>query len=322
MNAGPADTRSPHLDLEDLIAEVTGQAVAVRGREHLARCEHCRAEVKRWDLVASGVRGLAAATPESAPPARPRDTRPRVLADPRWRAMLAAGVAAALVLLGVAGYRAVTALTRHTAGPVLTAVSGCTGIKLADGTLKQVNGTSLLINTASGRPVTVTTTASTKVSVAGALLRDITDGAAVIVIGPRSGGTISAASVTVGPPPAGTWKGTLKVTPPAGWVVARGTIAGASTAGFTVVTSGGSRVPVSTSGSTFVVVPRASLSQLQAGVSTVALGHEGPHGTLKAIGVLQQPSGSQFQVHFNVAVHGCPPASVDNALAAALGSGS
>ncbi|HEX3926021.1 MAG TPA: hypothetical protein VHY31_27360, partial [Streptosporangiaceae bacterium] len=34
----------------------------------IARCEHCRAEANRWDLVAGGVRGLAAAVPE---PARP-----------------------------------------------------------------------------------------------------------------------------------------------------------------------------------------------------------------------------------------------------------
>ena len=53
MNAGPADT---HLDLGDLIAEVTGQAVDDRAREHLARCEHCRAEANRWDLVAGGGR--------------------------------------------------------------------------------------------------------------------------------------------------------------------------------------------------------------------------------------------------------------------------
>ena len=69
MNTDPADTRSPHLDLEDLIAEATGQAIDDRAREHLTRCEHCRAEVNRWDLVASGVRGLAAAAgPKAAAP--------------------------------------------------------------------------------------------------------------------------------------------------------------------------------------------------------------------------------------------------------------
>jgi hypothetical protein len=97
-------------------------------------------------------------------------------------------------------------------------------------------------------------------------------------------------------------------------------VSDASTAGFTVVTSGGTRVPVTTSGGTRVVVPRASLGQLQAGVTTVALGHAGPDGTPTAAGVLQQPPGP-LQVHFNAAERGCSPASVTNALAAAFASG-
>ena len=137
MNTGPADTRSPHLDLEDLIADVTGQAVDDRAREHLARCEHCRAEANRWDLVASGVRSLAAATPEAAQPARPRPTRPA-----SWRSPAAhhAGRqrAAALVLLGAAGYGAtsfvhITSARRTAPSTVFTAVSGCAGLELAKG---------------------------------------------------------------------------------------------------------------------------------------------------------------------------------------------
>ena len=321
MNAGPAGTHSPHLDLEDLIAEVNDRPVDDQAREHLARCGHCRAEVHRWDLVAGGVRGLAAATPEAAQPARPRHTRPRVPAGPRRRTMLAASAAAALVLLGGAGYGATVALTGHAPGTVLTAVSGCAGLELATGTLGQVDGSGLVIKTASGQAVTVTTKASTRVTVAGALMSDITDGAPVIVLGPSSGGTISAASVTVGPPPGGTGgKGTLRVTPPRGWVVVQGTVSGAGTAGFSVVTSGGTRVPVTTSRGTFVVVPHASLGQLKPGGTTVALGRPGPGRTLSAIGVLQQPPGP-MQVHFNVAaVRGCPPASITDALAAVLGS--
>ena len=69
MNTGHADA---HLDLEDLIAEVTGQAIADRAREHLTRCEHCQLEANRWNLVADGVRDLTAATPEAAQPARSR----------------------------------------------------------------------------------------------------------------------------------------------------------------------------------------------------------------------------------------------------------
>src|ERR1700722_3825161 len=103
MNAGHADTRSPHLDLGDLIAEVNGQAIDDRAREHLTRCEHCRAEVSRWDLVAGGVRALAAAAPAAAQPARPRHTRPRVLAGPWRRAMLVAGSAAAALVLLLGG---------------------------------------------------------------------------------------------------------------------------------------------------------------------------------------------------------------------------
>jgi len=319
MNTGPADTRSPHLDLADLIAEANGQAAGDRTREHLARCEHCRAEANRWNLVADGVRGLTAATPEPAQPAWPRRSRSRVLAGPWRRRMMLTSAAAALVVLGGAGYWVSSAFSRPAAGTVLTAVSGCAGTELANGTLEQVNGTSLVIGTSSGQRVTVTTSASAVVSVAGALLSDITDGAPVIALGPSSGGTIAATSVTAGPPP-GDGKGHLTVTPPPGWSVAQGTVSGASTSGFTVVTPGGARVPVTTSAGTFVVVPHASLGQLRVGVTTVAVGQPGPDGTLTAAGVLQQPPGP-LQVHLNMATRSCPPAAVDAALAAALTSG-
>jgi hypothetical protein len=305
MSAGPADTRSPHLDLGDLIAEVTGQAIDDRAREHLTRCEHCLAEVNRWDLVADGVRGLAAATPETAQAARPRHTRPRVLAGPRRRTILAASAAAALVLLGGAGYGVTTALTGHAPGAVLTAVSGCATLKQADGTLERVNGSSLVIKTASGQPVTVTTTASTFVSMSGALLSDITDGASVMVRGHSSDGTIAAAIVTVGPP--------FSAVNPPGFVPVQGTVSGASTAGFTLVTSSGNRVRVTTSGSTLVVVPHASLGELRDGATIYALGHAGPDRTLTAravAAVSQVPAGG----HLNVSVRGCSPSAIIAAL--------
>ena len=128
MNADPADTRLPHLDLGDLIAGAAGQPVGDRARAHLAGCGHCQREADRWNLVAGAVRGLAAAAPDSAAapgsaaapdsaaapgsaagpdaarPARPRRTGPRVLAGPWRRVMLVAGsAAAALVLLAGAG---------------------------------------------------------------------------------------------------------------------------------------------------------------------------------------------------------------------------
>ena len=309
MNGSPADTRSPHLDLGDLIAEVNGQAIDDRAREHLTRCEHCRAEVNRWDLVAGGVRGLAAAAPEAAQPARPRHTRPRVLAGPWRRAMLVAGSAAAALVL-LLGVGEVTGYVHvHLSGPgtgtALTAVTGCSLLEQADGTLEQVNGTSLVVKTASGQPVTVTTTPSTLVSMSGPLLSDITDGASVMVRGRSSGGTIAAAIVTVGPP--------FRVVSPPGFVPVRGTVSGASTAGFTLVTSGGTRIPVTTSGGTLVIVPHARLGQLQDGTTIFALGQAGRDGTLTAravAAVSQLPSGP----HIGVSVKDCSPRSIDEAL--------
>jgi hypothetical protein len=310
-----ADIRSPHLDLEDLIAEAAGQPIGDRAREHLAACEHCQLEANRWNLVADGVRGLAAATPEAAAapeaaqPARPRRARSRVLAGPWRRAMLVAGsAAAALVLLlgigAVTGYVHISAPGTQT---VLTAVTGCSQLQQADGTLEQVNGSSLVIKTGSGQPVTVTTTATTFVSMSGPLLGDITDGASVMVRGSRSGGTIKAAIVTVGQP--------FSAVNPPGFVPVQGTVSDASTAGFTLVTSSGTRIPVTTSGGTLVVIPHASLGQLQPGTSIFALGQAGPDGTLSARGVAavsQLPSGP----HTSVSVKDCSPSSITEALGA------
>jgi hypothetical protein len=311
MNTDPVDPRDPHLDLADLIAGAAGRPVGLRAREHLATCEHCQLEADRWNLVADGVRGLAAVAPGTAEPARPHRARGRVLAA-RWRrAMLVAGTAAAALVL-LAGIGAATGYVHvHLFGAGtktdLDAVTGCSHLQQADGTLERVNGGSLVIRTASGRPVTVTTTASTFVSVSGPLLSDITDGASVMVRGSRSGRTIAAAIVTVGRP--------FSAVNPPGFVPLRGTVSDASTTGFTLVTLGGTRVPVTTSGGTLVVIPHASSGQLQAGTAIFAVGHAGPHGTLSAravAAVLQLPSGP----HSSVSVKDCSPGSVTEALAA------
>jgi hypothetical protein len=309
MNADPTDTRHPHLDLGDLIAGATGQPIGDRAREHLASCEYCQREANRWNLVADGVRGLAAAAPETAQPARPRQPRRRVPAGPWRRAMLVAGSAAAALVLLV-GVGEVTGYVHvHLSGPgtgtALTAVTGCTQLQQADGRLEQVNGSSLVIKTASGQPVTVTTTPSTFVSMSGPLLSDITDGASVMVRGHSSGETIAAAIVTVGQP--------FSAVNPPGFVPVRGTVSGASAAGFTLDTSGGSRVRVTTSGDTLVIVPHASLGQLQDGTAIFALGHAGPDATLTAravTAVSQLPSGP----HIGVSVKDCSPRSIDEAL--------
>jgi hypothetical protein len=153
----------------------------------------------------------------------------------------------------------------------------------------------------------VTTTASTFVSMSGPLLNDITDGASVVVRGHRSDGTITAAIVTVGPP--------FSAVNPPGLVAVQGTVSDASTAGFTVVTSAGTLVPVTTSGATLVIVPRASLGQLPAGATIFALGHAGPDGTLSARAVAaasQLPAGA----HVTVSVRDCSPSSIADAIGA------
>jgi outer membrane lipoprotein SlyB len=311
-----ASTHSPHLDLEQLIAGVNGQAVDDQARDHLATCQHCRAEANRWNLVAGAVRALAATAPEAAPPARPRHRRPRVLASPGRRALLVGSAAAALVLAGV-GYGVTAALAGHAPGTAmttaLTAVNGCAQLEQAAGTLERVNGTNLVIKTASGQPVTVTTTASSLVSVSGPLLSDITDGAPVTVTGYSSNGRITADIVQVGP-------SQQKPQAPPGMVAVQGTVSDASAAGFTVLTSAGTRVRVTTSDTTIVNVLDASLSQFQVGASLIAIGHAGPGRTLSAIGVVQVPPAPPAPPgahrHFSVTVRGCSPTSIDHAITA------
>jgi hypothetical protein len=306
-----ADTRDPHLDLGDLIAEAAGQPVGDRAREHLAGCAHCRLEADRWGLVADGVRSLAATAPEPAQPLGPR--RPARRAQAPWRrAMVVAGsAAAALVLLAGVG-AAVGVVHVHLSGPkaptVLTAVSGCDQLEQADGTLEQVDGSRLVVQVASGPPLVVTTTASTLVSMSGPLVSDITDGAPVMVRGHTSGATIQAAIVTVGQP--------FSAVNPPGFTPVEGTVSGATTAGFTLVTPSGARFVVTTSGSTLVVVPHASPGQLRAGTRVIALGTAGPDGTLSAravAAVSQLPGGT---LHAQMNVKDCSQSSIAYALGA------
>jgi hypothetical protein len=328
MNADSTDTRDPHLDLGDLIAGAAGQPVGDRARAHLARCEHCQLEANRWNLVADGVRGLVAAAPETAQPARPRHTGQRVLPGPWRRALLLAGSVAAALLLLVGIGTVAGVVHMHLSGPgtgsgsgsgtALAAVTGCTQLEQADGTLERVNGSSLVVKTASGQPVTVTTTAATFVSMSGPLLSDITDGASVMVRGHSSGGTIAAAIVTVGQP--------FSAVTRAGFVPVQGTVSGASTAGFTLVTSSGTRIPVTTSGSTVVVIPHASPGQLQDGATILAIGHAGPDRTLsaRAVALIRQLPPGGPQLHGHLRVKDCSPSSITDALgaiSAAPGSG-
>jgi anti-sigma factor RsiW len=311
------NANSTHLDLEDLIAEVTGQAIGDQAREHLAGCEQCQLEANRWNLVADGVRDLAAEAAEVPEPARPPRTGRHRLAGPWRRAMLTVGsAAAALVLLIVIGIAAgVVHVHLSGSGPgsqtTLTSVSGCTRLEQANGTLERVNGAGVVIKTASGRLVTVSTKATTRLMASGALLGDITDGATVTVAGTTSDGTMAADYVVVSTNPP-----SLAVP---GIVTVRGTVSDAGAAGFTVVTPAGTRVPVTTSGTKAVTVSHARLSQLQDGARTTAVGYVGPGGTLSAL-IVAQPPGWPAGAHSSVSVKNCSSTAINHEIMA-LGYG-
>ena len=265
-------------------------------------------------------RAMAAAGPAAAAAAG-------AAAGPRRRTMLAGGAAAAVILLGGAGYALTAAFAWHAAGPAgstktaaLTAVRGCARLAQVTGTLEQVNGTALVIQAPSGQPVTVTTTASTRVSLSAAPLSDITDGAYVRVDGVTSDGTIAAGKVAVGELPSGKpqppgGKRTVQTLP--GGTIVQGTVADATSAGFTVDTSAGTQVPVTTSSSTLVVVNSASPGELQAGADTIVVGYAEPGGTLSAMAMAQFPPAAQGPLM----VSGCSPSSIDTAITTALLAG-
>ncbi len=72
---------------------------------------------------------------------------------------------------------------------------------------------------------------------------------------------------------------------------------------------------MTTSGATLVIVPHASVGQLQVGATIYAVGHVGPDGTLSVKGVAaitQLPSGGRLSV--SASGRHCSPASIAAAL--------
>ena len=224
------------------------------------------------------------------------------------RPVLAVSGAAAVVALG----GVVAALSGHApgsaradGGPALISITGCSALAQVNGTLERRSDGDLIISTADGT-VSVRTTTATRLAASRAPAGDITDGAPVVVAGRSFGGTIAAARVAVG--------GKALLAAPPGTVVTQGKVADAGHGGFTVVTSTGARVPVTTSSATSVTVLPASVDQLQAGVPTIALGHLGPAGALSAVAVFQPPV-TQPGTHASVTLgDDCSPASVDRAI--------
>jgi hypothetical protein len=208
--------------------------------------------------------------------------------------------------------------------------TGCSGAssELASGTLARVSGADLILTTASGNAVTVTTSSSTKITreVTGSLA-DIIDGAHVIVRGTTSGTQLAAASVVIG-------SGSAPRLPslPGGSLgnvllrsgFANGTVTGAGSGGFTVVEQDGTRLPVTTSSSTAVSkLVDAALSRLKTGEFTTVVGTKGPGGTLAATTVEQATSSVAIARPSAppTAFAGGPPGALPTNLPTALPSG-
>jgi hypothetical protein len=311
---------SSHLSPEELIAAGRGEPVAPAAAGHLATCGDCAGEVRTWNAIAGGIRVLV---PQSMPPSHiigrvlvaiddepsrpgpvpperalpPADAARHGLRGHRY-AWLAA--AAAVALLAGSGYGVSRILgsadgshPSSQADAALTA-TGCVSLEATGGTLASVNGSTLIIRTADGSLVTVTTSGNTKVvrEVAGTL-GDITDGTPVTVFGTNSGGTIDARSValrngaasSLGKLPASpTGHGGLSLQ----LGLASGTVSDATGSGFTVDEPGGSRVQVTTSSATTVLtLVTTSIGALETGKLTSAVGAPGPDGTLAATMVEQ-----------------------------------
>jgi hypothetical protein len=307
--------QASHLSLEELIAAARGEPTAPPATGHLAICEDCAGEVRKWSAVAGGARvRLARSEPAGHIlsqvlaaiddwPSQPlmRTDRSAGTARRGLRGRGYARLAAAAVLLAAGGYGVSTALG-HASGShpstqadaALTA-TGCSTLKAAGGTLISVSGSALTIRTADGSSVTVTTSADTKVvrEVAGTL-RDITDGSPVTVFGSNSDGTIDAKSVALrneaasglGKLPAGpAGSGGLSLR----LGLASGTAADVKSSGFTVNETDGSRVKVTTSPATTVLtLVTSSSGELKVGKLTSAVGAPGPDGTLAATMVEQE----------------------------------
>jgi hypothetical protein len=282
---------SQHLTLEELTGDAELSAAA---REHLATCAGCGAEARDWAAVARGARLIVSAS-QPSPPLLGRvlnalDAAPRTRRN--WRRALPYAAAAAAVVLAGTGYTLAGTLgsTAPQAGHVTTmglTATGCTGLDLAAGTLTAVNGDDLVIRTASGRTVTVTTSAATTLRrVEAGSTSDIADGAQVLVTGTSAAGTLTATSVTIMP-------GTVtQPQSPGGGLGAAGLVAGtvadASASGFTVVAADGTRYAVTVSDATTVITTASiGAGQLQLGETTTASGTAGPGGTLTASTVEQ-----------------------------------
>ncbi|MGH3404055.1 MAG: hypothetical protein ACRDRJ_16360 [Streptosporangiaceae bacterium] len=291
-----------HLTLEELLAEVNGNVIGDRVRAHLGDCGECRAEVRRWESVAAGVRDLADAAAVPAwqaaggvasargprPPSRQVPPQPGTTMTKKPRRMAAAAVAATVLAAGAVSYGLTTGSrgdgSSGSAAAGLMSVSGCSGLAAGLGTVEQAGGAVLVLRTPGGRSVRVTISASTAVSreVPGTV-RDIADSERVFVRGIYSRGLITAHSISIGvaqklPTPFRR----LRPARERPWI-AFGTVKDARGGSFVMLLASGARMPVVAPDSAAVfVLSGARLSRLRAGAYVVAVGKPGRGGTLAA----------------------------------------
>jgi hypothetical protein len=311
-----------HLGVAELTGLANGAPLGTAAGAHLDSCPDCQAEARSWSVIAAGVRTVIAETPAPAaaldgvlatiggqgtasgrPPlaaASPAANRLR-RGLPGWHPAAAAAVTVAVLGGGGLGIASTLSPGVRGSGQVMTAAltaTSCPSMKLAIGALASVSGSTLVIKPVIGPAVRVSTTASTTVTreVKGTLA-DVRDGMHVIVSGTGSDGKITARRIGVTPSSLAAKAPALNVPafplrnfqPALALGLANGTVADATTGGFTVDEPGGTHVHVSTSGSTTVVtLAKVTVAGLRTGERTVAVGSVTGHNALAASSVEQE----------------------------------
>ncbi len=310
-----------HLGVAELTGLANGAPLGTAAGAHLDSCPDCQAEVRSWSVIAAGVRTVMAETPAPAAAldgvlaaigdegtasgrplavASPAASRPR-RALPGWHPAAAAAVTVAVLGGGGLGIASTLSPGVRGSGQVMTAAltaTSCLSMKLAIGRLTSVSGSTLVLKPVTGPAVRVSTTPSTTVTreVKGTLV-DVRDGMHVIVSGTGSDRKITARRIGVTPSSLAAKAPVLNVQarpmrnfqPALAIGLANGTVADATTGGFTVDGPGGTHVRVSTSSSTTVVtLTKVTVAGLRTGERTVAVGSVTGHNALAASSVEQE----------------------------------
>jgi hypothetical protein len=311
-----------HLGVAELTGLANGAPLDAAGGAHLDSCPDCQAEARSWSVIAGGVRTVMAEGPAPAAaldvvlaaiggdgtaPGRPPLASASPAANrarrglPGWHPAAAAAVTVAVLGGGGLGIASTLSPGVRGSGQVMTAAltaTSCPNMKLAIGRLTSVSGSALVLKPVIGPAVRVSTTASTTVTreVQGTLA-DVRDGMHVIVSGASSKGQITARRIGVTPSSLAGKAPALTVPalpvqrfqPALALGLANGTVADATTGGFTVDEPGGTHVRVSTSSSTTVVtLAKVTMAGLRTGERTVAVGSVTGPNALVASSVEQE----------------------------------